>query len=241
LEEKGGVLPAALAVDIGRITRVADAIATAFTPAEFQRRFERASEPALLNGLMRDWPALPQPRLENFGNGGEGGSSSIDRAARDAGRAGCSAPQDAHRAWTPENLVRRFGEHLFECGADEAGGDVHVALRSYVEHYAPQCRDRNPFVIFDAVAIDMLSQRQQPQQPATPSPGTGQVAEKEEKGVAAAGFARQRSGNNILQPLLFLDIDGVLNRTASATHVRVDADLVARLGACRARVFVRVA
>ena len=30
-------------------------------------------------------------------------------------------------------------------------------------------------------------------------------------------------------PVIFLDIDGVLNRTRSATHIRVDDDLVARL------------
>ena len=30
-------------------------------------------------------------------------------------------------------------------------------------------------------------------------------------------------------PVLFLDIDGVLNRTRAATHIRIDEDLVARL------------
>ena len=30
-------------------------------------------------------------------------------------------------------------------------------------------------------------------------------------------------------PIIFLDIDGVLNRTVKNTHIRLDADLVARL------------
>ena len=30
-------------------------------------------------------------------------------------------------------------------------------------------------------------------------------------------------------PVLFLDIDGVLNRTSGATHIRLDQDLVSRL------------
>ena len=41
------------------------------------------------------------------------------------------------------------------------------------------------------------------------------------------------SGETPLQesqaPVLFLDIDGVLNRTRSATHIRIDEDLVERL------------
>jgi|EP01049_Picozoa_sp_SAG25_P009685 hypothetical protein len=32
------------------------------------------------------------------------------------------------------------------------------------------------------------------------------------------------------RPVIFLDIDGVLNRTTHATHIRVDDDCVARLG-----------
>ena len=30
-------------------------------------------------------------------------------------------------------------------------------------------------------------------------------------------------------PVIFLDIDGVLNRTSGATHIRLDQDLVSRL------------
>ena len=36
-------------------------------------------------------------------------------------------------------------------------------------------------------------------------------------------------------PLLFLDVDGVLNRTVGATHIRLDADLVARFEEILAR------
>ena len=33
----------------------------------------------------------------------------------------------------------------------------------------------------------------------------------------------------VARPVIFLDIDGVLNRTRTATHIRIDDDLVARL------------
>lgn len=34
---------------------------------------------------------------------------------------------------------------------------------------------------------------------------------------------------NVLRPVIFLDIDGVLNRTKHCTHIRLDSDLVSRL------------
>lgn len=42
-------------------------------------------------------------------------------------------------------------------------------------------------------------------------------------------FARQSGAHPVGIRVIFLDIDGVLNRTLSATHIRVDDDLVGRL------------
>lgn len=41
-------------------------------------------------------------------------------------------------------------------------------------------------------------------------------------------------------PVIFLDIDGVLNRTSGATHIRLDQDLVSRLRTIVARSDCRI-
>ena len=41
-------------------------------------------------------------------------------------------------------------------------------------------------------------------------------------------------------PVIFLDIDGVLNRTSGATHIRLDQDLVSRLRTIVARSGCRI-
>ncbi|KAG8466435.1 hypothetical protein KFE25_002191 [Diacronema lutheri] len=45
----------------------------------------------------------------------------------------------------------------------------------------------------------------------------------------AAGIDRDSGAGIGRAPVIFLDVDGVLNRTVTATHIRLDADLVARL------------
>ena len=60
------------------------------------------------------------------------------------------------------------------------------------------------------------------------------LTEAEELGVDAGDASKiveavARLRNLELGPLVFLDIDGVLNRTVKATHVRLDDDLCARL------------
>ena len=52
----------------------------------------------------------------------------------------------------------------------------------------------------------------------TPTPGIPQQALQPEQQVSSQQ-----------QPIIFLDIDGVLNRTKHATHIRLDPELVARL------------
>ena len=41
-------------------------------------------------------------------------------------------------------------------------------------------------------------------------------------------------------PVIFLDVDGVLNRTSGATHIRLDQDLVSRLRTIVARSGCRI-
>ena len=51
---------------------------------------------------------------------------------------------------------------------------------------------------------------------------------------AADAGADDGPGEDAHAPVIFLDIDGVLNRTRAATHIRLDDDLVMRLSRVRA-------
>ena len=235
-----------------QVQRIPDASSLA---AElFQKQFEAASVPVVLGGLLADWPALPRPctccqsgidvgvgsvEFVDIPESASSSGSGVATVATDAGEWNgvvcvCTCQQ---RQWTPGNLVRRFGRQMFECGSDDEGGDVHIRLDTYVDHYAtPAYRDRNPFVIFDATILD--------RQTVAPDAEVRFVAPTcsvcaargglfdafcfgNEFCAGGAAACRQQSR----QPLLFLDVDGVLNRTARATHIRLDEDLVARLGA----------
>ncbi|KAJ1463000.1 hypothetical protein M885DRAFT_430425 [Pelagophyceae sp. CCMP2097] len=61
-----------------------------------------------------------------------------------------------------------------------------------------------------------------------------QDLDDEELGISTADadliFAHVQARLKV-PPIIFLDIDGVLNRTVHATHIRIDADLVSRLAA----------
>lgn len=72
-----------------------------------------------------------------------------------------------------------------------------------------------------------------------------QLTDAEELGIDARDAdaivaALEALRNRERGPLIFLDIDGVLNRTVKATHVRLDDDLCARLAAVAAAAGAKV-
>ena len=76
-------------------------------------------------------------------------------------------------------------------------------------------------------------------------------AESEAESEAEVAVGKRRAGGTsslgmpgfgqaVHPPVIFLDIDGVLNRTAGATHIRLDQDLVSRLRTIVARSGCRI-
>ena len=59
-------------------------------------------------------------------------------------------------------------------------------------------------------------------------------------GWLAAKRASRRRRPAVGPRVIFLDIDGVLNRTSGATHIRLDQDLVSRLRTIVARSGCRI-
>jgi hypothetical protein len=116
------------------VTIVEDA--TTLSPAQFREQFEVPCCPALLCGLLRDWPALPPP-------------------ATAPAAAAASPKERSSRCWTLPNLVRRLGGKELACGDDTTGENVTLPFSAFVIGYLRGCLDRNPLFVFDATCIEV--------------------------------------------------------------------------------------